>query len=257
MSRTIVRQKAADPLVVNVHEEALEHAKFTEVAGRKVSMKIPLGTYMHVARKRNRQVNPIAPNQADIVNWILWDKATTAAAATTSARYSMFTVAQGGTKTKVDTNLQVATKLQSPQWFNTFNVAVHTGGNMDKVDLDALYNNYYLEFWVGDKVYIEGPIFCFPGGVGLNGSAATTVAATTLQNYTNGVPLAGNMYDLRLPAGLNLGGNMTDGLMGITILQDQPFHVDIAGTAFALAAAPAPGLLLWTLGYGILSRQVQ
>jgi hypothetical protein len=151
---------------------------------------------------------------------------------------------------------------------------------MIKPDIDAVLDNSYLEYWVTAKIYAEGPLQLFPSGAGLSGVTDQTGQAA----WNNGWPVASNLFDLRLPAGIHLGmgqddsGNpvaiTTDGLMGITILQSQTFHVDLkqdssSGTAYSLITPPVvlkasnatptvgTGANMMCYLYGILSRGVQ
>ena len=78
-----------------------------------------------------------------------------------------------------------------------------------------------------------------------------------------------NVFDVRLPAGIHLGVDannvpiVTDGLIGITILQGQQFRIEmnapLGGAALAASGAdPAgTGLSIMAYLYGILSRGVQ
>jgi hypothetical protein len=77
------------------------------------------------------------------------------------------------------------------------------------------------------------------------------------------------VFDVRLPAGIHLGVDsnnvpiVTDGLIGVTILQGQQFNVTCnapaGGAALSAAAAtpPGTGLTVMCYLYGILSRGVQ
>lgn len=213
------------------------------------------------AKKRARIQNPIMPNSADIVNWVLYDRFTFVAGATIPNRFQFFTAPIGGAKTKVDTNLELVQQLAAPLWMNVVGVGFWISSNTIKLDIDLFMNSSYMEFWVGQKVYLEGPLQCFPAAAGLGGVTTNTNESV----YTNGVPQVGNYFDVRLPAGLGLGGNtVADGLIGITILQNQQFHVDIkadagGATLTAAAAVPTPGAGLQVMCYlyGILSRGVQ
>ena len=231
----------------------------------KVASKRYFGSYFSRARNKMVAQNPIAPNQADILPWILYDNNVTAAAANTAVLYTFFNVPIGTAgKTKANTNLTQVSRLEDPQWFNCIGLGFYFASNMIKIDIDQFLNLYFQEFVIGQKIYSEGPLQCFPAGAGLSGM-------TTRNNeggFSNGQPNLGNIYDLRLPAGLHLGKDrdsgmdiVADGLIGHTILQSQAFRVDIRGTAFALAAAAAPGngtgLSLSCYLYGILSRGVQ
>ena len=87
----------------------------------------------------------------------------------------------------------------------------------------------------------------------------------------NGTPNWGNMFDLRLPPGINLGVQtdntgekkiaLSDGLMGVTILQGQQFKVVATAPGGAQTATAAgsggAGVSLICQLYGILSRGVQ
>ena len=75
-----------------------------------------------------------------------------------------------------------------------------------------------MEFWVNDKIYSEGPYQCYAGNTGVYGYSTLTQDS----GVNNGIPTGvQSMYDLRLPAGINLGSGsngaavVTDGLTGI------------------------------------------
>lgn len=197
---------------------------------------------------------PIMPNMTDAVNWSLYDRVVTAAGANTLPLYVFYSIPMNtGGKTKNDTNLEQVQRLPDPEWMNVTHLGFYFTGNMVKADIDNFINSYYMEFWVGQKIYAEGPLVKFPAGVGITG-------ATTRNNegaWTNGVPMNTNMTDLRLPLGIA----NSDGYTGITILQGQQFQVRLIGTAFALSAAAAPnngtGLNLMCFADGIKSRGVQ
>lgn len=229
----------------------------------KVGLKVRLTDFFKAAKRRKRAANPIAPNQADIVKWILYDRFQFAAGTTVPNNFKFFTspIGQGG-KTKADTNMEQVQRLADPLWFNTEGVGFYFNPENNITDITNFQASEYMEYWVGQKVYLEGPIQCFPGGSGIaaaiSGSAVTSVA-------TNGTPRVDNVYDVRLPHGLQLGtdtnGNpvLSDGLIGITILQGQQFRIEMnapAGGA-ALTASPSNGLTVNAYLFGILSRGVQ
>lgn len=241
----------------------------------KVSARGSFGDFMKAAKRRIRGSNPIAPNQADIVNWILYDRISYAAAAVIPNLSRLFVAPIGqSSKTKVDTNLDQVSRLPDPLWFNITHMGFFFNNNVLAVDLDAYFNSEYMELWVGQKTYLEGPVQCFPAGVGRAGAVGLgtmTAAATNVSNNQgSGWPNLANLYDVRLPGGLNLGidagGNpvVADGLIGITILQGQQFNVQLkadAGgiTLAATGAVPVPGTGLTVACYlhGVLSRGVQ
>lgn len=197
---------------------------------------------------------PVVPNLTNILPWVLYDRIVTAAAANTAARNTFFNLPIGAAgKTKEDTNLQQVMQLPAPEIMNVYTIGFGFMTDMVKVDIDAFLNDYYMEFWVGDRVYSEGPLQCFPSGTGLDG-------ATTRNNegcFNNGVAALGNAWDLRLPVGIP----GADGITGIPILQGESFQVLVIGTPYALSAAAAPnngsGLNLMCYLTGVKGRAVQ
>lgn len=230
---------------------------------------------LKVARNRIFHKNPIQPNTADIVNWMLYDRITFAPLATLPNLIRLFVAPIGaGVKTKVDTNLDQVSRLSDPQWFNCTGLGFYLNADAAPVDIEAFLASEYMEFWVCQKVYLEGPVQCFPAGAGpLSSVSMSLVAAATAYSNatTNGWPNIHNLYDTRLPAGLNLGMNdagqmvQADGLIGITILQGQSFHVELkadgGGATLLAGAAVTPilgvGLTIGCYLHGILSRGVQ
>lgn len=226
-----------------------------------------LNKMFRMARRQHLAPNPIVPNMADYVNWILYDRFVFTAGGTIPTVFNFFTVPIGTAgKTKVDTNLDQVSQLPQPYWMNVTHIGMFQSPNTIQTDILNLWNQSYLEYWVNNKVYVEGPLQCFPGGAGLYGTSVQTGTST----LDNGEPLNGNLYDLRLPAGLNLGndpsGNavVTNGLIGINILQSQNFKVavNLPGGALTLTASnvspiPGTGLTLQCFLHGVLSRSVQ
>ena len=241
------------------------HTKQYKQHVAKVCSKRFFGSYFDRCFKQHRVSNPIAPNQADILPWIFYDRNTTGAGVNSLAQYTFFNVPIGtGGKVQADTNLTQVSRLNDPQWFNCTALGFYFTSNMVKADIDGLLNAYYHQFTIGDKIYATGPLQCFPGGAGLQGVDTRNNEGT----YSNGQANLGNVYDLRLPAGLQLGVDassgvpiVADGLIGQTILQGQNFNDQVIGTPFALSAAAAPnngvGLNFMCFLYGILSRGVQ
>jgi hypothetical protein len=231
--------------------------------------------FLREAKARNRKMNPISPNQADYVNWPLYDRISFAASAVVPNLVKLFVAPIGsGTKTKVDTNLEQVSTLPAPQWFNATGISFYFNPNTAPIDLDNFLTTEYMEFWVSQKVYAEGPLDIYPsaGGLFANVALGTMGAAATsyATNTTNGWPSIHNMYDLRLPTGLPLGTDQTgasvvaDGIIGVTILQSQTFNVQLkadggGATMAANNAVPIAGVGLTVSCrlHGILSRGVQ
>lgn len=205
--------------------------------------------------------NPIVPNAADIVDWVIYDTYTVAAATQMASPFTFFNVPDGTNgKTVNDTNLEQVQRLPDPQWFNTVSLGIEFGPSTLPIDINSMVNNYVLSFIVGGtKPYAQGRFTLFPSGGGLVNSVSTT----------NGFPSWTNQFDLRLPGGIDLGSQInpdtqdlekvySDGLIGVTILQGQNFKV----VCFAPGGAPSTatggnGLKVICNLYGILSRGVQ
>ena len=244
-------------------------------ANKEIGIKLSMDDFLRVAQRRARVSNPIAPGQADIVNWVLYDRKAYAVNTATDAILRLFTIPVGtSNKTFVDTNLTQVSKLEDPQWFNATGLGIYFRQNLTPTDLDAYLNATYLEFVVGSKVYIQGPLQVFPGGAGTFGNttaANTTANTTTVSSFlANGWPANANIYDLRLPAGINLGSDgsggtvMSDGLIGVTILQGQTFRVDLKQDGGTITTQnnnttpfPGQGLTVASYLHGVLSRGVQ
>jgi hypothetical protein len=245
-----------------------------DVRDKKVS-KVSVSDFLKAAKSRSRKRNPIAPNQADYVNWVLYDRISFSPDTTINQLFKLFVTPIGtNSKTKVDTNLDQTSTLDAPQWFNATGLSIYFNPNIAPIDFYNFFATEYLEFWVSQKVYVEGPLDCFPGSGGIFASAAlgTMDAAATsyLTNSTNGWPSIHNMFDLRLPAGLPLGSAsngtplVADGIIGVTILQSQTFNIQFKadGGGASLAddsAVPVAGVGLTVNARlsGILSRGVQ
>lgn len=197
---------------------------------------------------RNRHTNPIDPNKADILPWYLYDEINVPVGTTTGVEMDFFTVPQGGTqfttvKTKQQTNLEEVKKLSAPKHFNSTSLQIYFASNMLKGDIDSTLNNFWLEYWIADKIYAEGPLFKYPGGAGLSGYSVVSGQAA----WSNGIANPCAVVDFR----------MGDNPIGHHILQGQSFSVKILGTAFTPAAAPGTGLNFYCILEGILSRGVQ
>lgn len=195
------------------------------------------------AKKRN--TNPIEEGRADIVPWILYNRLTTAAGTTTSVEYDFFTTPIGGTTYKQDTNLSQVSTLEQPQHFNTTSLQMYFSSRMLANDIGTFLDTYYCEFWIGGKVYAEGPLSQFPGGSGLAGfTTQTNVGA-----FSNGLPSPLAVVDFRIG----------DNPIGHHILQGQSFKVKVITNAgFATSTnTGAIGLNLLCVLEGVLSRGVQ
>jgi len=260
-------------------EESIRHSKdgafkfvtpisdFGKVA--KFGSAFSLGGMLELAKRRALAQNPILPNAADIVNWVVYDTYKVAANTSIGANYNYFTQPIGtNSKTKMDTNLEQVQRLPDPQWMNVIAMGFQFGPEVILADIIKVVNNYYNEFWVGGKVYVEGRHEVFPSGTGISGFST----ANSTNVVTNGQANWNNLFDLRLPPGINLGVQtnpdsgqaeavMSDGLIGVTILQGQQFKVASTAPGGAqtttAAASGGVGLSIVCQLYGTLSRGVQ
>lgn len=202
---------------------------------------------MRLANK-NRNQNPIEEGRADIVPWMFYDRQFTAANTATAVEYDFFTTPIGGTKFRQDTNMTQVMQLPNPQHFNCTSLQCYFSSQMTSVDIGKFLDTYYMEFWIGDKVYAQGPLSQFPGGAGIAG----TSTQTSIGVFSNGFPSPGATIDFR----------MGDNPIGHHILQGQSFQVKVltnAGftTQATTAVATAIGLNLLIVLEGVLSRSVQ
>ena len=202
---------------------------------------------------------PIQANTADLANWILYDRISAAQATTTATQYQMFvTPYNQSSKTKADTNLSLPRQLEAPQFFNAQSIGFEFGPDMWLPDVTAFIKAYYFEFWVGNKIYAEGPLEAAQSGYGLYGAfAATGTNATPITQasvVSNGMPMGAPSFSLVLPQPLG------DGITGVTILQSQAFYVNLVaatGVGLTATASGGVGLTLRCILAGILSRGVQ
>jgi hypothetical protein len=225
---------------------------FIEFNGTRINPSIP--KLMANAKNKYKLRNPIQPNAADLVQWELYDRNTTAANTATSASYTFYNVPIGqNSKTKADTNMEQVSRLPDPQFMNVQSLGFQFMPDMIKVDIDNFIKNYWFEFWVGQKVYAEGPLQSAASGYGYTGYTTQNNIGTNTLGNPNGTHL---QFNLVLPAGIG------DGVNGVSILQGQQFYVKvIAGTTFTTALATSPvngtGVNLMCFLTGILSRGVQ
>lgn len=199
-----------------------------------------------------RQSNPALANITDLVPWAIYDTNRTSAGANTSAQYVFFNQPIGtNNKTKVDTNLEQVMALANPEWIDVSKIAFTLAPNTAAADATNLLSSYYFEFWVGGKIYAEGPLEIAAGKTGLY--ANTTRTSDSYLSLGQPVDNDGG-FDLRLPPGIQLvspegTAYTTDGVKGCRILQGQQFQVKLIGNIFAAAGAGGT-----TFGIGVNVR---
>lgn len=194
---------------------------------------------------KKRNSNPIEEGRADIVPWWQYDRLFTSAGTTTAVEYDFFTTPIGGTKYKQDTNMQQVMQLPQPQHFNVTSLQFYFSSQMLNTDMGKFLDTYYTEFWIGGKVYAEGPLTKFPAGAGLQGFTTQTNTGS----FSNGLPSPLAVVDFRIG----------DNPIGHHILQGQSFQVKVITNAgFATSSVSgAIGLSLLCVLEGVLSRAVQ
>lgn len=199
--------------------------------------------------------NPAIANMADIVPWVQYDRVSTAAGANTATQYVFFQQPIGtNNKTKIDTNMEQVMRLPDPEWMDVQFISFSIQPNVASADVFNLLANYYWEFWVGNKIYAEGPLEVAASKTGLwAGSNRTDQSFINFGNPDSNGNADGG-FDLRLPAGIQLASQdgeaiITNGIQGTRILQGQQFQVKLIGTSFACVAAGGA-----TFGTGIQPR---
>ena len=213
---------------------------------RRPAFGVSLGDRALVNRRLRRFANPVVPNMADRQAWMLYDRRIIATNTATPTSHLFFTVPVGQDvsstpKPKTDTNMVQQGRLEDPQRFFMTALRFIIASDALSLDLNALLSNYFCEFWIGGKIYQEGPLVLFPGGAGVSGFSTLTAES----NWNNGVPN---------PSAINLLGEE-----GVWILQGQQFRVEMKTTnAFTTSnVVGSTGLDILCVLDGILYRQVQ
>ena len=125
------------------------------------------------------------PNAMDVQHEPLYDLLTLSAGSNVlSANQSQAFFANPAGKTINQTNVQKPKQLDAPEAFALFCIQMHIDENILLADLLAIYDNFCLEFWIGQKSYNRGPVWYYCAGGGI-GSGITTSATSIL---SNGVP---------------------------------------------------------------------
>lgn len=211
---------------------------------RSTREKYPVGSKEWTALTSAKLQNPLVKDITDIQPWQYYDRLTSAAGAAVTQNLLFFTQPQTSTKTKLDTNLIKAGELPNPKHFLVMDLRF-IFANMFAPDIEAMIAGYYIEFWIGDKIYAEGHFDTYPGGAGVWANmAGTTAAGNIAQVAGNGSPD---------PMAVNMWGSDR----GIHILQGQTFSVKgIAPNAISLAAAGTPNIGFLQAGRGLNARAV-
>lgn len=225
--------------------ESFSRRKFLAAATVPIAAALPMAVGIEdpilQRRRLRRYANPVVPNMADRQAWLLYDRLLVGTNTATSSIYTAFQTPISANKQKIDTNLIQAGRLEDPQRFFVTALRFLFASDTLSVDLNEMLQRYYCEFWIGSKIYQEGPLPLFPGGGGVCGFTTETQES----NWNNGCAD---------PRAINLLGEE-----GIWILQGQQFRVELkASSTFTTSnATNATGIDLLVVLDGILYRQVQ
>lgn len=185
-------------------------------------------------------------NRMDVQHTPLYDTIQLAAGTTvTELNTAFFTnVGPSSNKTYAFTNMSQSRRLPAPEAFSIFGFRLRWKENILLADLYEILDRFCLEFYLGQKVYQRAPLWYFAAGGGINATAATTNASTTITVLNNGVPWRESMHKLAIP---------------IVIENQMTFWAQLTGGSYTLTAAAngGTGLTLQLLLDGFYARGVQ
>ncbi len=167
------------------------------------------------------------PNNMDVQHEplydTLWDPNTGApyAAGSTIPNLAQFFTAPTS-KTLAQTNVTTAKRLDAPEAFAVMGIRLRFAENILIADALALYNDFCLEFWIGQKSYNRAPLwfYCVGGGI------AGFTGVATGQAVTNGLPGRNAMHALQI---------------NIVVDNQASFFGQLDGSNVVLAAASVGG----------------
>src|SRR5262249_37271828 len=123
--------------------------------------------------------------------------------------YDQLVTPQGGTivnltqfftnpagKTVNQTNVFTPKKLDAPEAFAVMAIRWYPSPDVLLADLIRLFNNFVLEFWIGNKWYNRAPLWHFNAGGGIAGNPSSMGAPTSA--WTNGTPGRPQMHELAI-----------------------------------------------------------
>jgi hypothetical protein len=240
---------ALDDLAVRCRKSVIGRYFSRSASAEKYPVNSPEWTALHSARLKN----PVVKDITDIQPWFYYDRLTAAAGATPSQSLLFFASPMSATKTKLDTNMQLASQLPPPKSF------VVTGirsifADMFAPDIELINTSYYNEFVIGDKPYAEGHFDLYPGGAGVYGAIASTAAASVDLVASNGLPTVQAINSWGMDRGIHIGQQQTFVFKAIA-----PSAVTLAASAAAVAGfkQAGRGMNIKVVLEGILYREVQ
>jgi len=185
-------------------------------------------------------------NRMDVQHTPIYDTVTIAAGSTVNELTTAFftNVGPASSKTKAQTNMSQSRRLPAPEAFSIFGFRLRWKENVLPADLYEVLDKFVLQFYLGQKVYQEAPLWYFSAGGGVNAVATTTAASTTITYLTNGVPMRESMHKLAIP---------------IVIENQMTFYAQLTGGTYTLTASASggTGLTLQLVLDGFYARGVQ
>jgi hypothetical protein len=205
------------------------------------------GRIMNSAEARDaKNSNAVMAGWVDRGPWQYWDTITGAAGAALAAQYNPFSVARGqqnpltgATKTDLETNMLRGNEFPPPRCLLLIQIGIYFSSRMFKEDIDRVLDNTWLQFKIDDKVFHEGQLWQFPGGVGLTGVTMNAGEAV----YTLGVPAPA--YTRRYNEWAKY------------IAPQQQFSMAIYVTGTQTMDSEGPGLYMVVFMDGLTDRSVQ
>lgn len=182
---------------------------------------------------------PYVANLRDAQQTPLYDTYQLAASQSTPTKIILFADPESPSKGPHLTNLKRAYQIGNNEKFTVFGMGFAPIG-MDETDIISFYKNYVARLIVGQKTYLEAPMEHFPGGGGLAGAVSTTATATTIKQWTNGVPSPQAVQALAPEYAIEIAGGDT-------------FRVELVGQSFTAQAA----IFLRCYLFGVWEKGVQ
>lgn len=184
-------------------------------------------------------------NQIDVQQEPIYDTITTAASATLATGSQFFVnVGSGSGKTLAQSNVLQSQRLPSPEAFSVFSPRIWFSSDILLGDAVAILKNLCLVFTMGQKAYNTAPLWHYCAGGGIWAAASTTVNATTISAFSNGLPSREAMVALQIPIVIENGMN---------------FYATLVGTSTVMTAAASGGTgsVITLLLDGLHARGVQ
>lgn len=185
-------------------------------------------------------------NRMDVQHTPIYDTVTIAAGNTVNELSTAFftNVGPSSGKTKAQTNMSQSRRLPAPEAFSIFGFRLRWKENVLPADLYSVLDNFVLQFYLGQKVYQEAPLWYFSAGGGVYATAATTATSTTISYLSNGEPIRESMHKLAIP---------------IVIENQMTFYAQLTGGTYTLTASGGggTGLTLQLVLDGFYARGVQ